>query len=270
MNAYLQISSPDVLFVADTHFRNRSVDGESERRRCFYDLLAGLPDYAEVFLLGDIFDFYFEYGSVVTKRYFDVFQAFYDCSQRGVKLHFLGGNHDYWVDADSVRERFSAAEIPLLDNTRRLLTADGWTDDSDAKDAICIAGLGDLWTDSIEFNSALKDVPETTPRLLLSHNPDTAELPDAGRYRVDAMLAGHTHGGQVYVPGILNPFIPSRYGTKYKGGWCEGPQFPVLVSQGIGLAGMPVRIGVPPEFSLITIKRRDNRIEVLPRIATLG
>jgi len=49
-----------------------------------------------VFLLGDVFDFYFEYRSVVPKRYFDVLHAMYECTRRGAQIHFLGGNHDYW------------------------------------------------------------------------------------------------------------------------------------------------------------------------------
>jgi UDP-2,3-diacylglucosamine hydrolase len=97
MDDYLQISSPDVFFVSDAHFRARRVPGEVERRDRFTRFLARIPDRSTLLLLGDIFDFYFEYRSVVSNRYFDIFVALHSCRARGVALHFLGGNHDYWV-----------------------------------------------------------------------------------------------------------------------------------------------------------------------------
>jgi UDP-2,3-diacylglucosamine hydrolase len=97
MNGYLQIASPEIFFLADSHFRNRKLPGEAERRDRFIRFLQSIPDGSALFLLGDIFDFYFEYASVVSKRYFDIFYALHACRTRKIELHFLGGNHDYWV-----------------------------------------------------------------------------------------------------------------------------------------------------------------------------
>jgi len=58
--------------------------------------MSSVPSGAAVFLLGDVFDFYFEYASVVPKRFFDVLRAIHACVRRGVEVHFLAGNHDYW------------------------------------------------------------------------------------------------------------------------------------------------------------------------------
>ncbi len=96
-DAYLPISAGQVFFIADTHFRNRDLPGETERRNRFLVLMGRIPSNAAVLLLGDIFDFYFEYRSTVPKRYFDIFHALHQCSRRGVQLHFLGGNHDCWT-----------------------------------------------------------------------------------------------------------------------------------------------------------------------------
>lgn len=98
MNEYLRIESPELLFLADTHFRDRRNPREETRRERFADFLRSVAVGSHVFLLGDIFDFYFGYGSVVSKRYFDVFTTLHEASRRGVELHFVGGNHDYWVD----------------------------------------------------------------------------------------------------------------------------------------------------------------------------
>jgi UDP-2,3-diacylglucosamine hydrolase len=96
MDSYTTLSKPEVFFLADSHFRDRNRPGESERRRTFIRFLSSVPPASAVFLLGDIFDFYFEYASVVPKRYFDVLHALYDCTRAGAEVHFLGGNHDYW------------------------------------------------------------------------------------------------------------------------------------------------------------------------------
>jgi UDP-2,3-diacylglucosamine hydrolase len=96
MNEYIDITAREALFLADSHFRDRRHPGESERRRRFIDFLSSVPSGTAVFLLGDIFDFYFEYASVVPKRHFDILHALHDCSRRGAEVHFLGGNHDYW------------------------------------------------------------------------------------------------------------------------------------------------------------------------------
>ncbi|HOE95896.1 MAG TPA: metallophosphoesterase [Candidatus Sumerlaeota bacterium] len=168
------------------------------------------------------------------------------------------GNHDHWEGAPAVRRAFAAADIPLVDNDRLFLTVDGLArEPADPADALCVAGVGDLWEDEVEPEQALAGVPAATPRLLLSHNPDVAEHLNP-RLRVDLMLCGHTHGGQVYLPLIGAPIIPSAYGQKYVGGMCRGPTCPVLVTRGVGMAFLPVRLGVPPEFGVLTLRRTGS------------
>jgi predicted MPP superfamily phosphohydrolase len=166
------------------------------------------------------------------------------------------GNHDHWEGADACRAVFSDLSIPVIGNSRKYLTPEGFTDDPNGAPALCIAGLGDLWEDRVSFEDALGGVDPAMPRLVLSHNPDTAEMPEL-RQRIDLMLAGHTHGGQVRFPVIGAPAHVSRYGDKYLGGWCEGPACPLVVSRGVGIAGVPMRMGVPPEVGLITLRRAD-------------
>jgi predicted MPP superfamily phosphohydrolase len=68
------------------------------------------------------------------------------------------------------------------------------------------------------------------------------------------MLCGHTHGGQVRVPGFGTPMVPSRYGQKYASGLVQGPVCPVFISRGLGTAIMPVRFRVVPEIALIELR----------------
>jgi hypothetical protein len=97
------------------------------------------------------------------------------------------------------------------------------------------------------------------PRLLLAHNPDTAEQVKPTQ-RVDLMLSGHTHGGQVYLPGLGTPVVPSSYGQKYAGGLCAGPTCPVIVSRGVGMALLPMRLGVPPEIGYLILTRATEKL----------
>jgi predicted MPP superfamily phosphohydrolase len=91
---------------------------------------------------------------------------------------------------------------------------------------------------------------------MLSHNPDVAEDASLLRYapRIDLMLSGHTHGGQVYLPGLGTPVTPSRYGQKYAAGLVRSPLCPVYVNRGIGTTVMPVRLGVRPEIAVIELR----------------
>jgi predicted MPP superfamily phosphohydrolase len=87
--------------------------------------------------------------------------------------------------------------------------------------------------------------------ILLSHNPDFAEdRPDG---RVGLVLSGHTHGGQVYLPGTRSTWLPSKYGDKYRQGLVRGPASAVFVSRGLGEAGVPLRVNAPPEVCLLTL-----------------
>ena len=146
--------------------------------------------------------------------------------------------------------------IPFIDNSRLFVTPDR-TITPAARTGLCLAGVGDLWEDRCLFEEALADVPHDMPRILLSHNPDAAEEPALiqGGWRVDLVVSGHTHGGQVRLPFIGPPMVPSRYGSKYAGGLVQGPVSSVFVSQGVGMSLLPVRFGVRPEIALLELRR---------------
>ncbi len=163
------------------------------------------------------------------------------------------GNHDHWAGAEACREAFRTGGIRILDRQHVYLGPHG-PSDTPLDDALCLAGFGDLWEDEHPPEDALTGVDPAIPRVVLSHNPDYAEyLPED--LRVDLILAGHTHGGQVFVPGKGTPKVPSRFGQWYAGGICEGPRCPVVVSRGVGMAYLPVRLGVRPEIVLTTLTR---------------
>jgi predicted MPP superfamily phosphohydrolase len=87
------------------------------------------------------------------------------------------------------------------------------------------------------------------PTLLLAHEPDL--FPEAPR-GVALTLSGHTHGGQMRLL-RWSPIVPSRYGNRYARGQVEEAGRHLVVSGGLGTTRVPVRVGVPPETTLVTL-----------------
>jgi uncharacterized protein len=67
-------------------------------------------------------------------------------------------------------------------------------------DAIAVIGLRDYWSPRFNPDPVMENIPEHLPRIVLSHNPDSAK--SLRKWRVDLQLSGHTHGGQIVIPGI--------------------------------------------------------------------
>ena len=165
------------------------------------------------------------------------------------------GNHDWSEGGPVCIVELTRAGVRMIDNDRVFVSPDRKF--ADAPGGLCLAGVGDLWRDRQFYDQALGGVPPDVPRLLLSHNPDVAEDPDflATGYRVDLMLSGHTHGGQVVLPFVGAPVTQSLYGQKYRAGLVQGPVCPVYVSRGLGMAMLPLRLGSVPEIAVIELRR---------------
>ncbi|MBS2035267.1 metallophosphoesterase [bacterium] len=162
------------------------------------------------------------------------------------------GNHDHWEGLDIGRAELQRAGCQILTNRSLLLKPDRSLDSQGSR-GLWLCGLDDLWAGHPDLLGTLAPL-SNCPRLVMSHNPDLAE--EQAGPRVDLMLSGHTHGGQIWVPTLGTPVLPSRYGQKYASGWVEGPHYPVYVTRGVGTsASLPVRLGVPPEVTLFVLRR---------------
>lgn len=167
------------------------------------------------------------------------------------------GNHDHWEGAGACRDVFRRIGIPLVDNDRLFLTPEGLSDVEIPGESLAICGVGDLWEGEPDPRAATRGVSPDCPRLLLSHNPDVAEHlpPRFSDIEFDLQISGHTHGGQVSLPKIGAPMVPSEFGAKYEGGLVQGPGWPVVVSRAVGMSIVPIRFLVPPEVGLIVLRR---------------
>ena len=151
------------------------------------------------------------------------------------------GNHDHYTrDADQLRDMIEDVGIRVLHNRSVALER------GDA--SLSLVGVDDLVAGRPNLEAALAGTH--APVLLLAHNPDLAF--DAARSGVALMLSGHTHGGQIRVPGLAVLVRQSRYRLD-EGRYRVGPM-DLVVSRGLGAAGLPVRFACPPEAVLIRLR----------------
>lgn len=154
------------------------------------------------------------------------------------------GNHDLWAGAARVRRALERVGLPVLVNESATLDVDGAR--------LTVAGLDDGWAGDPDLAAALASAPDDAPVLLLVHEPDLVDSLDDPRVRLQ--LSGHSHGGQVRIPGIGAPILP-ELGRRYplglyrvKGRW-------LYTNRGLGLTGVPLRIACPPELTEIVLTR---------------
>ena len=155
------------------------------------------------------------------------------------------GNHDHWESESQTRAAMLREGV--IDLTNRGV----WIEKGDAR--IRVGGVGDLWCDHQFLDKALGDATDSDASIVLSHNPDFVEK--STDPRVGLFLSGHTHGGQVFVPGYGAPVVPSAYGQKYRQGLVQGPISQVYVSRGVGTSGPPIRSFCRPEVVMIQLLR---------------
>jgi len=119
-----------------------------------------------------------------------------------------------------------------------------------------LAGLSDLWggRPQDEVRSMWSGEAAPPPRLVLMHQPDTMGLLPAGSSFLS--MAGHTHGGQVWIPGFTPWFVrQTNTGQPWINGLYDTPAGRLLVTPGLGTIGVPARLGVLPTIELIDLRR---------------
>jgi predicted MPP superfamily phosphohydrolase len=163
------------------------------------------------------------------------------------------GNHDWWTDVEAARAALVDNHIPVYENDIEMIRpANG--------PPFWLAGLGDQLAYHIGHRQfrGVDDLPGTlarvsddnVPVVLLAHEPDIFPLVPE---RVALTLSGHTHGGQVNLPLIGRPVVPSAFGQRYAYGHVVENDRHLIVSGGLGCSGIPVRFGVPPEVVLVEL-----------------
>ncbi len=187
------------------------------------------------------------------------------------------GNHEIYAGAEAEAAalfsrfgmkllRHESAELNWRGSALNLIGVDYQRQrGGDGSRAVMLAGLEPL-------------IRRDVPNILLSHNPNS--FPRAAELGIELSLAGHTHGGQVRVEILDHPWSPAEFLTPYVAGLYQRPlltssnlsdaevasllptssvQSPasstIYVNRGLGTIGAPVRLGVPPEITLLTLRR---------------
>lgn len=203
-----------------------------------------------------------------------------DCIEEIRKLHApigiwgCNGNHEIYAKAeDAAQQLFAEAGMKLLRQENALLTFNG-------------AGFNLIGVDYQRertpgghrqqvLNGLESLVRRDMPNILLSHNPNTFNR--AAEMGIELSLAGHTHGGQIQVEILDHRLSPARFITDYVAGLYSRPLLTparnerdayhqslpidgteamahIYVNRGIGTVGAPVRLGVPPEITLMVLR----------------
>jgi uncharacterized protein len=153
------------------------------------------------------------------------------------------GNHDLWTNAKTVRRGLQQAGLPVLINEGVSLSV--------GPAELYLAGLDDGWSGQPDLKPALAQLPPDTPAILLAHEPDLADT-FALDGRISLQLSGHSHGGQVRLPGLGAPVLP-YLGQKYDQGLYQVGSMWLYTNRGIGLGPAPIRFNCPPEITEITL-----------------
>jgi predicted MPP superfamily phosphohydrolase len=163
------------------------------------------------------------------------------------------GNHDVAAGAEAVTAALRRlTPFTVLRNARFELERDGAR--------LAVVGVDDLgrdWARGVLEHPALpglaRDVAPATPLVVLTHRPDCFE--QAARLGADLVLAGHTHGGQIGLPSWRGRRVrnPAAFITRYDRGTFRSGTATLIVSNGLGFTGQPVRLFTPRQIGCVEL-----------------
>jgi len=210
---------------------------------------------AAVLLVGD-----FVYGRTpeVSQQVRNVVELLRPIPAAGIPAFAVLGNHDYAVGAaDELTAALEELGVEVLLNEAVAVPSDT----AKADEPLYVVGLGPTRPDLVDVDAALDGVPDTAARITMLHNPTSFPRLPAGS--APLALAGHTHCGQIALPGtqrwsylglneeeevVADGYAPADYGA-------DGNE--LFVTCGIGFSLVPVRINAPPQLVLVELARPD-------------
>ena len=170
-------------------------------------------------------------------------------------VFFVTGNHEYYVGADEWVEEIRRLGITVLFNEHRVIKrgnarlllagVPNVQGGLHGTQPVSAKGVAAILSDPAQ---SLRDAPDVNVKVLLAHQPASAfAARDAG---FDILICGHTHGGQFFpvtlIAYLVHPFLSGLH---------RMDNLQVYVNRGAGVLGPPVRLGVPPEITLIELRR---------------
>jgi uncharacterized protein len=155
------------------------------------------------------------------------------------------GNHDHWVDAAGVTRELGRVSFEVLHNQNTHITV--------RNVPLTVVGVDDGYTRHEDVAASFRGAAPRGTRLVLAHTPSTADRlpPSAGLL----CLSGHTHGGQIIIPGLTQSLLRSTGEPYMRGLFLVGGNT-LYVNRGLGFGagGMSLRLGSEPELSFFTLR----------------
>lgn len=238
-----------IVLISDIHGGSRGVTEEKIRRTVEKaneqdaDLIVLLGDYVSESLTGEIL----KMPMATVAENLKGLRAKYG-------VYAVLGNHDVRFDENDVAAelkkigyRVLENEVAIIEKNNRKIRLLGYEDHTKFKG----------WNDVIDKSHAALDAAEPTGDIIaLEHSPDILPSISGGVLispDLKLILAGHTHGGQIWFPVIGSPIVPSSYGQKYAFGHIKQYDVDMFVTTGIGTSVLPFRFLVPPEIAVVTV-----------------
>jgi predicted MPP superfamily phosphohydrolase len=156
-------------------------------------------------------------------------------------VYFTLGNHDVWHDPDFIVRTLTAHGCSYVGGRVLPVAVAGAT--------VWLAGTDAPWLPH-DARQLLRDVPMGAACILLSHHPDNARRMRGSAARL--VLSGHTHGGQIALPGLGPLLVPSAHGSKHASGFVRYGDTLLYVNFGLSLS-LPFRLLCPPEIACFDI-----------------
>lgn len=150
----------------------------------------------------------------------------------------VDGNWDHWTLPDKGLRTLAGSSAVLLRNQNKRVREDLW-----------LVGIDDAFAGKPDIEPAFSGLPKDAPCIALFHSPEFFPEIDGKCF---LNLSGHTHGGQVRLPGVGPLWLPPGSG-KYLSGWYGAAPSKLYVNRGIGTSILRVRFLARPEIAIFTV-----------------
>lgn len=224
-----------IAVVADIHYGR----GPHERLRIERIVKAVNAERPDIILfLGDYANgYYFQ----TTAREPEIVRAL-SAFKAPLGKYGILGNHDYLLGEGKVKKILRDSDIvPLCNSNVRVSSKYG---------DFYVAAITDPHSSSYSYKAALKGIPAGAPIIFLTHNPAVVrEIPQ----RVDLVLAGHTHGGQIRLPYLGNVVPLKDIPRPLAAGLSRYYNHTIYTSMGLGTSRFPARFFCVPEFTILRV-----------------
>ncbi len=217
------------------------------------EYLSGVVDYVNS-INPDMITLTGDYVSYILEGYEDaLLDSFKRLKAKDGKFAVLG-NHDHWADAEKIREILKDSDIVDLSNDVYSLEKNGET--------LNISGVDSCTVGADNIDEVLEKLPDDGASILLAHEPDFAKI-SSETNRFDLQMSGHSHGGQLVIPGVKTTPFRCSYSIKYPVGAYKVKDMVQYTSKGLGTNSFWLRINCKPEITLFYLKTdKRKKIEI--------